>query len=464
MGVALLSRAIVSGVGLIIVGILTRTLGPEGFGHYSAIFAYLYLFGIVADMGLYTIMVREISRPDADEDSIASRIFSLRLALSFAVVVAGIVIAFFLPYEPVIKMGIAVAALSTIFQSLIQVLMGVFQKHLRLYLVSIADIVMRLVQLGLIMFLLKTTHISVVWFAATSVGAEAVHFVLVWYFTRRLSRIALRFDMQYWKDTMRTAFPVAASLVFVLIYFKLDTVILSLMKPAYDVGVYSVAYKLLELIIFLPAMYLGLIMPLLSRHAFDREKFAGIFQKTFDILSIFAAPALGYCYVFAGPIIHLIGGADFQQSVGVLQILSLAIFLIFFGNLGGNALVALNLQNKGMWIYGFGAVFNLVANLVLIPHFTYYAAAWTTVLTEFGVTIAMLWVIHRERRIFARFEVLAKSLIATALMVALVMPFSHNLIIGSAVALAYFPILFVLGGFSRADIREIIKPNSTISV
>jgi O-antigen/teichoic acid export membrane protein len=280
-------------------------------------------------------------------------------------------------------------------------------------------------------------------------------------FSKPLIKVRISVDFEYWREVLKVALPIAASLVFVLIYFKLDTVLLSLMKPAYDVGVYSVAYKILEAVIFLPAIYIGLIMPLLSKHAFtDQEEFKKTFQSAFNTLSIFALPFAAYIFVLSDPIVRIIGGIGFEQSGPVLKILSFAILMIFFGNLGGNAIVALNLQKKGMWIYLAGAVFNVVANLIFIPRYSYFAAAWTTVATEVLITFWMFWLISKETGISPQKTIIAKAAIATVVMLIVMQPFLGNFIWATLAAVSYFPTLFLLKGFTKEDLREIISLKS----
>jgi len=61
------ARIIGLALSLIIIGFITRYLGQDGFGYYSIIFAFLYLFTVLADLGLYSICLRDISRPNADK-------------------------------------------------------------------------------------------------------------------------------------------------------------------------------------------------------------------------------------------------------------------------------------------------------------------------------------------------------------------------------------------------------------
>ncbi len=454
-GVAALSRLILGGISLIIVGLLTRALGPEGYGHYSLIFAYLFIFTTLADLGLYSILVREVSRRDADEKLIVSNVLSLRLFALLLFLVIGNLTALFLNYPIEVKLGILVASIFSIFSSLVQLLTGIFQKHLKLYYVSLADVAARGVQLGLVFWAVRNGN-SLSFFIWAVVFSEIVHFLLIFWFSRRLVRVGLSFDIIYWRKIATTTLPVAVSLVFVLLYFKLDTVLLSLLRPAYDVGVYSAAYKVLETIIFFPAIYLGLVMPLMSRHALDdRKSFKVIFKKSFDVLSIFAVPTMVFIYLRAADIINLIGGAQFVQSISILRILSVAIFLIFFGNLGGNALIALDLQKKGMWIYFVGAIFNIGANIFFIPKYSYYAAAGTTVVTELLVTILLFWLIKKETGVMFGSRVFLKSLLAAIITVAMVHPLHFSFIWATLASLIYFPVLYLLGGIKTENLREV---------
>lgn len=459
LGIATLSRGVIGVLSLVVVGILTRSLGPVGFGQYSAIFAYLYIFTAIADLGLYTVMVREISRTvERDEErQIAGKIFTMRLIAVALMIGLADLLVFAFPYPLTVKIGILIASLFSISSSLAQVLVGVFQKYLRLYFVSASDILARLVQLALLIILAKFGA-GLLWFVAVVVISEAVHFAFIFGFSRRMVKIKTMVDWTYFRQTFKTALPIAVSLVLVLIYFKLDTVLLSIMKPAEDVGIYSVAYKALEAVIFLPAIYVGLVMPILSKYAIaSKTEFIKTFRKTFDTLSIFALPFAAYLFVLSDDLAKLIGGGEFAASGPVLKILSLAIFLIFFGNLGGNAIIALNLQKKGMWIYLSGAILNVSANLILIPRYSYFATAWTTVATELLITVWMFAMIKKELGVMPKFQVFGKAVIAMTLMVLVILPFSTNLWKASLLSLIYYPLLFALGGFTKADFRELIS-------
>ncbi len=392
---ATLARLATNAIGLVVVGILTRTLGSDGFGEYNTIFAYLFLFNALADMGLYTLLVREVSRPSAREHHVVGNLFTLRLFIILVAIAVADTLVWALPYSDIVKWGVVIGSISIVGSSLVQVLLGVFQKYLKLHLISIADVIARLVQLGGVLLLVWRGHEGILPFVVVVVIAELIHVILAIRFARKAVPFSLLFDTRYWKATLVTALPIAASLVFVLVYFKIDTVMLSLMKSPHEVSVYSVAYKVLEVIIFFPAMYVGLVMPMLSRDANNPTAFRAVYQSTLRFLIATAIPAVIGIFLLAGIAIRVVGGPGYEEAVGLLKILSLAVGIIFFGNLGGNALIALDLQRVGAWIYGLGAIVNVVANFIFIPRFGATAAAWNTVATELIVTVAMFWVIER---------------------------------------------------------------------
>ncbi|MFH1769542.1 MAG: flippase [Parcubacteria group bacterium] len=459
-GIATLSRLLINALSLVLVIILTRYLGPSAFGHYSAAMAYIFIVGIFAGMGLHLILVREISRHDEEESVITSKLFTLRLILVIGITLIAVLIAQALPYEPEVNSGIMIVALFLILSSMVQLLMGLFQKHLNVYLVSIADIIARIVQLGLTVLLVVTDKLTLMWVFWIVVLSEVVHFVIVFLWARRLTQIKWMVDTEYWKRILRTSLPVAASLLFTLLYFRIDTVFLSLMRSAEEVGHYAVAYKVLEMTIFIPALYIGLIMPLMSKQAFHNiAQFKNIFRRAFDILAVMAFPAVVFLFLTAGQIVHIIGGNEFLASGPLLKILTIAIFAIFFGNLGGHALIALNLQVKGMWIYLGGAVINIVTNAIFIPRYGASAAAWTTVATEVFVVIAMFVIIYKSSNTGIPLFRFGRCVLAALIMGIIVLPFTENFVIALIAGLTYIPIVFLLGGIKTQDIRGALKFN-----
>ena len=456
--IASVSRLFTAVVGLIIIGFLTRHLGQTGYGVYETILSYLFIFTILADFGLHIVHVREISRHPEKEEFISGNIFTLRLISLILVIVLAVIVGSFLPYSAETKTGILVATIFVFFSSLSQILSGIFQKYHTFYLVSFSDVLTRLIQLGLVFYAIKADLglLAFIWILSVTAGTQ---FAIIFFLSRRFIKFHFTFDFSYAREILKVSLPVAASILFTAIYIRTDALMLSLMKPASDVGIYRLAAKILETIVFFPALLVELTMPSFSSFAFEaRHIFKSIFRKTFNILFILAVPIVIFLIVLARPIILILGGEGFLSSVLPLQILAFVVGLVFLNNLGGKALIALELQKAGMWVYISGAVLNILANLLVIPRYSYIGASFTTLMTEVVVTILMFLILYQKTGFTAEMKRVYKPILAGLIMTLVIYKFKEfnilvPLFLGSV---AYFLALYFVGGFTRKNIEEIL--------
>ena len=453
------SRIIEVSLALIIIGLTTRYLGEGGFGDYIIVVTFIYIFSVIADLGLYSIVVREISREGADEEKIVNNAFTLRTFAGLFILGSAFFISLLFPYSESVKYGIAIAAAGFWILSNIQVLMGLFQKHLAMDKIAVAEIVGRIVQLIFIILFIQFDF-GFLYIISTIFLGSLINFLLVLRFSSKYIKIKFEFDFEIWKKLLKQSFPLAISAILVLIYFKLDTIFLSVMKSSEAVGVYGLSYKILENLIFFPAMIVGLTMPIMSRYVFiDRNRFRSVVQRTLNFLLIAVVPMVFGTILISDKIIKLIGGqAGFSDSPFVLNILMISLGFIFLGALFSNILIAANLQKRLAQIYFIGMVFNIITNIIYIPKYSYFGAAATTVATEILVTFLMIVVVYRALKFIPSFAVLLKSVLASLLMALALYHFNHLnilylLILGGIV---YLPTIYFLGGISKEEIRKLM--------
>lgn len=462
-------RVISSIFALVTVGLMTRALGQERFGEYTTITAYLSMFVILADLGLQVLMTREISRGKNDSSREVSGFFTLRLISSLAFLLIGLAALALFPYSSAIKIGMAIGASGFFFLSVNQLLLGVFQKHLAMHLTALAEVLGRGVQLLLVYLIYtlyigqRTSYIQLFLFLGAMSAASLVIFVLQYYFTRKFIKIGWKVDIAHCKEILKTTWPIALSIVLTLIYFKIDTIFLSLMKPQADVGIYGVAYRVLESLIFFPAVFAGIMLPILSREAVSNlAQFRVVFNRAFRIITIFAVPMMVGGIVLAYSIANLIGGREFLAAGAPLQALFIATGLIFFGNLLGRAVIALDLQKKAALVYLFGVILNVALNFIFIPKYTYMGAAWTTVVTELMITVFLFWFVWKKARISLEISTIIKAVFAAAFMglalLVFVPPITTPLsLLRLAVAMVlggivYFSTLYLFKGITKQEI------------
>lgn len=408
----IVGKGISTVIGIIVIGMLTRYLGESGFGQYTTVMAFLQLFGVLVDMGLYIILVKKLSEPTADHASIAGNIFTLRFLSAVVFLGLAPLVVLLFPYPSIVKVGVLVTTLSFLGVTLTQALTGIFQRYLRMDRVVIAEIIGRIALIATT-YLVIVQQRSLLWILGTVVISSLLNFSVLFAFSRRFVRIRFRFDWPVWRSVIREAWPIALSIAFNLVYFKADTIILSVYYPDAIVGVYGSAYKVLEVLTTFPAMFAGLVLPLLAATwlSNDRERFKRVLQKSFDAMVMVALPLIVGTWFLATPVMALIA-PEFAHADTLLRILIFAAATIFIGNLFGNIVVAVNKQRTMMWLYLAVAAVSLAGYFWFIPRYSYYGAAGMTVASELMVTIAASIIVGLSTKVWPRLQVVAKVLAA----------------------------------------------------
>jgi O-antigen/teichoic acid export membrane protein len=459
VAVSSLSKALSTILALVSIAFITRYLGKEGFGNYATVLAFLSFFAALADLGLYSISTREISKEGADESHIMGNVFTMRITASLAILVIAPVVVLFFPYPLEVKEGIIIAALSFLFSSSYQVLNGIFQKNLAMDKVAFAELTGKIFQTGFIIFAVKTS-LGFNWIIASLLFNMILSFVIVYLWSRKYLHFRLEFDFKYWKHFLQGSMPLGIAAVITFAYFKMDTVILSVLKSSADVGIYNAAYKVLENITFFPAMIVGLIFPLMSKHIFtDRKTFKAISNKTFKVFVVLVIPLIIGTLFLADGIIQAIGGGGFSEAAAVLRILVFALAFIFFGNFFNSILVAANLQKKMMLMLGFAAVLNIGLNLIFIPKFSYTGAAYVSTLTEFLVVAIGFYLSAKKIGYFPNVEKITSILISGAAMTAFLFLFKREsffFLLGAS-PLVYLLFLWLFKAVKTEEIKSLIS-------
>ena len=452
------ARVIETALAFVIMMLVVRYLGLSGFGDYIIVITFVYIFSVFADLGLYSIVVREISREGANEKKIINNAFTLRFTAGIFIFSLAYFASLLFPYSNNVQFGIAIAAFGFWMLSNTQVLMGLFQKHLAMDKIAIAEIAGRLVQLFLV-WLFIIYDFGFLYIILAIFFSALVNFIFVTRFASKYVKIKLEFDFGFWKKLLIQSYPLAISAILVLIYFKLDTIFLSVMKTSEAVGIYGLSYKILENLIFFPAMIVGLTMPIMSKYIFTNgNKFKSVVQRTLNFLIIAFVPIAFGVIMTSDKIIGLFDDSkEFCDSPMVLNILIIALGFIFLGALFSNILIAANRQNRLAQIYFVGMIFNVITNIIFIPEYSYFGAAATTVATEFLVTALMIGVIYKTVKFIPSFKVFFKALLASFLMAFVLYYFNYLNIfylafIGAAV---YIPVIYFIGGVSKEEIKKL---------
>jgi len=386
--VQVIGKVISTVLSLISVGLLTRYLGQEGFGNYSLVFAYLSVFGIFSDLGLQLTMIRELAQKK--EKSIYGAFFWTKFFLVFFSTLLSWLFLLFFPYSKFIKIAILITSFGFALGSLNNFGIVIFQAQLRLDLVTFVDVISRVVTVGFIVLFISLGK-GLYSILNTILIGNLVGSFLIILVLRKFITFDFKFDFNLAKKIVRQSLPVGLTSILTLLYFKIDILILSIFRGAEEVGIYSLAYKVLENILVLWGYYMASTYPLLAK-LIKREKteFESLFGKSFKIAILGGIGIFVLGWVLAPLIIRMLGGGKFKESILVLKVLLFSLPFLLVNNLFYHNFLVRKQPQKILKILSFSLFFDITLNYALIPTYGYFAAALVVVFTQLSIFIFYL--------------------------------------------------------------------------
>lgn len=456
----IIGKAIGTALGVAWIALLTRYLGQENFGYYSTALAFMQFFGVLVDMGLYLVCLQEISKNGEKQNYILSNIFTLRFFSALIFLGGGSLLIFAFPYSPVVKWSAALSSLAFFFISLVQIITPPFQKYLKMGWVAMAETAGRL---GMLLTIVAFIYwrLNLPWLMFCNVTSGLITFLILWFLVKKFITVRWAFDFSYWKTIISKAWPIALGIAFNLVYFRADTVILSLFRSAAEVGIYSAPYKVLEIIATFPHMFMGMVMPILTAAwlAKNLEKFRSAMQKTFDFFILLIMPMIFISIPLSSRLMILLAGPKFAASGEILPILMLATGIIFIGTLFTYIIVILEKQKTMLKYYFSAAALSMIGYFIFIPRYSYFGAAWVTVIIEFFIALSACILTFKFSRISLSLNIFWKAMLASIIMIAILYwliswPTVWLIILGMAI---YGLVMVAIKGINKQLLADILK-------
>ncbi len=433
-------------LGVLAISYLTRYLEPTGFGMYTTVLTFLQIIFIFLDFGLYIILLQELSKENVDKNKVFNNIVSLRIVSGLSVFVIAPLIALFFPYPAVVKWGIFLTALTFYLNGIVQVYSAVLQKEMKMQKFVLSETISKIIFLGLIILFVKIKAGLIPILFANNIHS-IIFFVMMYFYVSKYFKYKWAFDLQYIKSVLRMCWPIAVTTILNLVYFKADTLILSLYRPQGDVGFYGAPYKVLEVITTLPHMILGLVLPtfVLYFTLNKKHELNNSIQRVFDAFVIFSFMLVFVFTIEAGEIIKFIAGADYGPSIPLLKILIWPAIIIYFSNLFNYVIIAIGKQKQTIKYFLTCAVLGLAGYLIFIPAYGYYGAAYMTLFIELLIAVFSYYLLRKHIDFKINFSIFFKVLLVSVLSYAILsfinIPFLLHAILACLVYL-FFIILF----------------------
>lgn len=434
-----LGRFLAAVMGIVSIKIITNYLPTDIYGQYTTLYEYIGFFAIAADFGLYTIGVREMSKKEKSISEILANIIAIRAVLIISMLSIAAVIAQFIPKyaDTYVSKGIWLVAITTGFSLLTGTLSSVLQYKLKMLYSTIALTLGKILNVGLIIltvFVLATGSIEkgFNYLLYAGIIASVFNLLLIIYFVSKETKIYVDFNWKYTRELALKSLPLGLSLVLSTIYFKIDVVLLGLIRNYTEVGIYGVSLKFMEILGVIPVFFMNSALPAITESFNNNiDRFHNLISKAWKFLFTLAVPIAIGGVLLAFPLTFAIASPQFlsgyhctnnaqivYQSIEeaelecpnvelkkdfnldslnsfekqkgsdiALKLILMAMVFAFLNTLFAFSLVAMEKQTYLLIVNFIGVVFNITTNLIFIPKYGFEAAATTTILSELIILI-----------------------------------------------------------------------------
>ncbi len=463
-----LSTAIGRVLGTILVIYITRTLGATEYGKFAFSLATVSLFVSFLDLGLSSIITREIAR-NKEEEKEFSAIFSLKILLGLGTVVLISITSFFVTQDQEILTIIRILALFSFLSQFPEIIYAFFYAKQQMEFASLANILQVLLITGFGFFVIfnlpSVKNISYSYLFASLFSLIP----LLVFFHFKISPLKLSFKISIWKKFLKMSWPLALTSIFGLVYGYIDSIMLGSSGQITQTGWYNAALKIASFISSPSCIIAASFYPVLSKfNRESKEKFQNAWNHQVKTLILLAFPMVVGSFVLAPQIIGFLYGRDYIPSILVFQILVIMSGLMFLYSAFSQVLIVADQQAKVFLATVLGTLVNIVSNLILIPKFSLYGAAISSVITHFSMFFLYFIFTIRFTSIKALnpalFPILLETLLASVVMYFVISSpriFYLNIFLSALIGAAvYFSAFFIFKSFLKYSFNYLtIKKN-----
>ncbi len=443
-----------------------RILNPTGEGSYTFAINFYAIFEILIRFGLGTFLTREVARDRAQAGRYLSNVVALRVGLWLAALplmaLVGTAYHVWGGLTPEEGWAITLFALALLFAGLADAISAIFYAYEQMeYPAGIASAIgVGKVTLGALV-LLPPLNWGFVGLAGVSVVMNLLQTVWLYLLLRqKLLTPQAALDRALQREMLRESWPLMINHLLATVFFRIDVWILKPISGAGAVGLYGAAYKYIDGLNVIPSYFTMAIFPLMARLARDsRDSMARSYILALRLLLTISLPIAVLTTFIARPLILILGGEKFLPgSALALQIIIWSIPVGFINSVTQYVLIAVDQQRFLTRAFVIGVAFNVTANLIFVPRYSYLAAAVITILSEFSLLIPFYIAVRRHVAPVPWGDVIWRPAAAAVVMGVLLWLGSRWSLAGAAALslIVYGLTLIALGTFRQPDVAVVL--------
>lgn len=393
---------IVSLASVLVVGIIVaRYLGREQYGIMNYVISFVAIFQVFADFGFDHIQIREESKDPARKDVIIGTVFALKIMFAFIAIIGIAVISMFFETDADIRCYILIYAFSVILNTT-----WVSRNHFTSivwneYIVK-TEITRTLIGMA-IKVALVLLHMPLIWFIVSLViDSLLLATGYIFSYIRKIDSVRKwQWDRQLAIYMLHQSFPLLLSGAAIVIYNRIDQVMIGNMIDQSHLGIYSVAVRFAEILVFVPTIIAQTVSPILvDIRQKDPERYgalSSVFMNvtvTVCILLAISVSLLSY------PIVRFTFGTTYIGAASVLSIMAFKVIGDALSQTSGQLIIIEGIQKYASVRNIIGCVACVLLNLLFITRYGIHGAAYVAIITILISGTLADFIIPPYRRIF----------------------------------------------------------------
>lgn len=357
------------GAGLLVIVWIARYLGPEQYGLFSYACAFVALFSAIAALGLDGIVIRNIVRDPSCAAGTLGTAFVLKLLGGAAALLISLGSITLLHHgETLTYWLVGITAAGLIFQAFDTIdfwFQSQIQSKYVVYARNVAFTVVALIKIALI--LAKAPLVAFAWAGLAEIAIGSLGLVVVYQAKGQTIKTWLA-NLAYARNLIKDSWPLILSGIMIMIYMRIDQVMIGNMVGNAEVGIYSAAVRIAEAWYFIPMTIVGSVFPsIVEAKAISEELFYGRLQKLYNLMALMAYLVALPITLMSGWLVTILFGAAYARAGPMLSVL---VWAGLFTNLGvarSSFLTTMNWTRIHFMTVSLGCIVNIVLNYLLIP-------------------------------------------------------------------------------------------------
>lgn len=362
--------------------VAARHLTVRQFGIFSYATSVVYLLLVFTDLGITSLMVREVARAPELSRRVMPLVLGLRVCLG--AVLLAVALAFtFTPW----CMSAAVKPLRLMAMLLVLAPAGAYLVLFRARENMLFHAGVQLINRGAMLaallaaVALHTAIMGVI--AAHIIGHIVVLAAIAFLVTKYFEPMRIRFHPGKWRSIAARALPFFAMNCLWEIYNRIDQILIPYLDSVEGNGLYGVAMRVAMLFGIVPNAVSAAVYPYFARRSVESEdplRRAAIVLYRF--LGLLGMGAFVFFGIPAADWLGLFFGAGYRAAAPALLLLMGSIPFVFFFSVNISTLYARDRQNLVLWFTLLSVALDVVLDFVLIPRMGFTGAAVASLATN----------------------------------------------------------------------------------